>query len=78
MGKVAVEHIFTGTTTGITTYDANLTMLSSLYKQSTGATAQDNYVSLLPTSMVNIADVANATYSYPYVHQWSSNIFWVL
>jgi len=77
MGKVAVEHIFTGTTTGITTYDANLTMLSSLYKQSTGATAQDNYVSLLPSSMVNIADVANTTYSYPYVHQWSSNIFWV-
>jgi hypothetical protein len=77
MGKVAVEHIFTGTTTGITTYDANLTTISSLYKQFTGATAQDNYISLLPSSMVNIADVANATYSYPYVHQWSSNIFWV-
>jgi len=77
MAKVAVEHIFTGSTTGITTYNSDYTMIGSLYKQFTGATAQDNYISLLPTSMVNITDVAGSTYAYPYVHKWSDNIFWV-
>lgn len=76
MGKVAVEHVFNGPTTGITTYDANYTMLGTLYKQYSGATPQDNYVSLLPSSMVNLPEVAFAM-SYPYVHQWSSNIFWI-
>jgi len=77
MAKVAVEHIFTGSTTGITTYNSDYTMIGSLYKQFTGATAQDNYLSLLPSSMVNISDVAGGTYAYPYVHQWSNNIFWI-
>lgn len=76
MGKVAVEHVFTGPTTGITTYDANLTMLGSLFKQYSGATSSDNFISLLPSAMMNLPEVAIAM-AYPQVYQWSSNIFWI-
>ena len=76
MGKVAVEHVFTGPTTGITTYDANYTMLGSLFKQYSGATSSDNFISLLPSAMMNLPEVA-IPMSYPYVYQWSSNIFWI-
>ena len=77
MGKVAVEHIFTGPTTGITSYDSSYTMLSSLMNQYSGATSSDNYVSLKPSSITNILDIANSSYYIPHVYQWSDNIFWI-
>ena len=76
MGKVAVEHVFNGPTTGITSYNVNYTMLGTLLKQYSGLTSQDNYVSLAPTSMVNLPEIAFAM-AYPFVYQWSSNIFWI-
>ena len=33
---------------------------------------------MLPTSMTNITDnTGNVAHAYPYVHQWSENIFWI-
>lgn len=77
MAKVAVEHVFTGPTTGITSYDANYTMLGTLLKQFTGITSQENYVSTLPSSIVNIPEIANTSYYMPFVYKWTENIFWI-
>ena len=77
MGKVALEHVFTGPTTGITTYDANYTMLGNLLYQYSGVTSSDNYVSTVGSSITNILDIANTSYAFPFVYQWSSNIYWI-
>lgn len=77
MGKVAVEHIFNGLTTGITTYDPNYTMLGSLMYQFSGVTSSDNFVSTRSSSITNILDIANTSYAFPHVIQWSDNIFWI-
>lgn len=76
--KVAVEHVFTGATGSLgVTYSSSLTMLSSLYKQYTGANLGDRYVSTLPTATVNHTDVTGTTYYMPHVIRWSDNIDWV-
>lgn len=76
MAKVAVEHIFNGVTTGITTYDPNMTMLGSLFTQYTGASYSENYVTLKPTAMINLPEVGLSS-AYPSVYQWSNNIYWI-
>jgi hypothetical protein len=76
--KVAVEHIFNGQTANLgVTYDSSKTMLSSLMKQFTGTGPSANYVTIAPSGMVNIPEVANTTYSLPHVIQYSENIFWI-
>lgn len=77
MGKVAVEHIFNGPITGITTYDPNYTMIGSLFRQYSGASSSDNYISTVPSSIVNIPEIANTTYFMPHIYRWSDNIFWI-
>lgn len=76
MGKVAVEHIFNGITTGTTTYDPNLTMIGSLLRQYSGTSSSDFYVSAKPSAMINIPEYV-ATAFMPFVYQYSENIYWV-
>lgn len=76
--KVAVEHIFNGETANLgVTYDSTKTMLSSLMRQFTGTGPSDNYVTVAPSAIVNIPEVANTSYSFPHVVQWSNDIFWI-
>ena len=77
MGKVAVEHIFNGITTGTTTYNPNLTMIGSLLRQYSGASSSDFYVSAKPSAMINIPEYGNAASIMPFVYQYSENIYWV-
>jgi hypothetical protein len=77
MGKVAVEHIFTGPTTGSTTYNSNYTMIGSLIKQYSGATLSNCYISPQPSTMINIPEYGNAAAFMPFVYQYSENIYWV-
>jgi len=77
--KVAVEHIFTGTTAPLSgPYDPTKTMISSLMKQYTGPNLSDKYVSTVPSSIVNNSEAGSAgVFMMPHVYQWSDNIFWV-
>lgn len=75
--KVAAEHVFTGTTQAISSYDSTKTLLGTLLNQYTGATSLDKYVSTVPWTMVNQVEAAGGSYFMPHVYQWSSNIFWV-
>lgn len=77
MGKVAVEHVFNGITTGTTTYNPNLTMIGSLLKQYSGASSSDFYVSAKPSALLNIPEYGNAAAILPFVYQYSENIYWV-
>lgn len=76
--KVAVEHQFTGATASLgVTYDSNKTMLGSFFKQYTGATPQDKYVSLVETAIINIPEVTGTSYCFPVAYKWSDNIYWI-
>jgi hypothetical protein len=76
--KAAVEHTFTGPTGSLSgSYDPNITMLGTLMKQFTGSNDEDKYVSTLPSSIVNIPEVAGAGYSIPHVIKRADNIYWV-
>jgi hypothetical protein len=76
--KVAVEHHFTGTTAPTSgTYDSTKTMISSLLRQATGATAEDKFISTKPSAMINIPEVAIGAQTMPHVYKWSSNIYWI-
>ena len=75
--KVAVEHVFTGETQNISSYDSTKTLLGSLMRQYTGSNSDDKYVSTNPSSIVNQVELTGGSYFMPHVVQWSSNIFWV-
>ena len=51
MSYRAVKHIFTGSTTPITSYDATKTNLGTLMVQRTGTAATDKFVGPLPVSI---------------------------
>lgn len=76
--KKAVEHLFTGDTILTTDgYDATKTIIGSLFKQYTGATSADKYVTVPPPTMINMVEVTLSSYFLPHVYQWSSNIYWI-
>ena len=78
--KASAEHHFTGPTQPLTgIYSSNVTGISTLIFQSTGPTELDKYISPRPAAMINFPEVAlsSRTSFMPFVHQWSSNIFWV-
>jgi len=76
--KKAVEHVFTGDTILTTdTYDATKTIIGSLFKQYTGATSADKYVTVPPPTMINMVEVTLSSYFCPHVYQWSPTIFWI-
>lgn len=76
MAKTAVEHTFTGTTSS-GSYDSTVTMIGSLFKQFTGATSADKYISANPPVLINMTEIAGFTFYSPHVVQWSNNIFWI-
>ena len=75
--KTAVEHLFTGTTQSISSYDSTKTLLGSLFRQYTGLNAKDKYVAPVKSAMSNTIEVAGAIYQTPHVYKWSENIYWV-
>jgi hypothetical protein len=76
--KKAVEHVFTGDTILTTDgYDATKTIIGSLFKQYTGATTLDEYVTVPPPTMINMVEVTLSSYFCPHVYQWSPTIFWI-
>lgn len=75
--KVAVEHLFTGSTSGIASYNSSVASIGTLMLQSSGVTAGDNYISTKSSNMVNIPETANTSYFVPHVYKWSDNIYWI-
>jgi len=76
--KKAVEHLFTGDTILTTDgYDATKTIIGSLFKQYTGATSLDKYVTVPPPTMINMPEVTLSSYFLPHVKKWSNNIYWI-
>jgi len=76
--KVAAEHVFTGATQAIESYDSTKTLLGSLLNQYTGATPVDKYISTKLSAQVNNLEIAGGQSLFcPCVFQRSANIFWV-
>jgi hypothetical protein len=75
--KVAAEHVFTGTTQSIASYDSTKTLLGTLLRQYTGATSADKYVSAIKSAQVNNVEIAGTSLFAPFVYQRSSTIFWI-
>lgn len=78
MAKVAVEHVFTGTTELMTnTYDPTKTMIGTLFTQFTGATPNDKYISTQPPVLSNNLEITLQSFFQPHVYKWSNNIYWI-
>ena len=78
--KVAVEHIFTGSTESLTgTYSSEKTMISSLISQVNGVGLENKYISTRPSAMVNIPEVSGSSGNQhiPHAIKWSNNIYWI-
>jgi hypothetical protein len=81
--KVAVEHIFNGPTSVLSndtdeTYDPNVTMLGSLFRQYTGANSIDKYISSDSSVMVNIPETTAGTpFHMPHVVKRTEDIYWI-
>jgi len=76
--KLATEHLFTGATILTTDgYDATKTIIGSLFKQYTGATSLDKYVTVPPPTMINMPEVTLSSYFLPHVYKWSNSIYWI-
>ena len=74
----AVEHIFTGSTTPISTYDSTKTNLGTLMIQKTGTSPEDNFVGPLPTAIARPVEESTAVaMMFPHVLTYSSTIDWV-
>jgi len=74
--KTAVEHTFTGTVSS-GSYDPDVTMVGSLFRQFTGGSSTDKYIGLNPPVLVNMTEVAGFTFYSPHVVKWSGNIYWI-
>lgn len=75
--KVAVEHLFTGATSGVAAYNSAVTTIGTLFQQYSGVSPSDRYVSTKPSAMANILETANSSYYMPHVYKWSENIYWI-
>lgn len=75
--KTAVEHLFTGTTQSISSYDSTKTLLGSLFRQYSGLNAKDKYVGPIKSAISNTIEVSGAVYQNPHVYKWSDNIYWI-
>jgi len=78
MSKKAVEHIFVGNTSPITSYNQNNTNLGELIKQYTGLTSLDRYVGPSRIGIARPMEASTAIVSFfPHVIDISSSISWV-
>ena len=74
--KTAVEHTFTGTVSS-GSYDPDVTMVGSLFRQFTGGSSTDKYIGLNPPILVNMVEVTGFSFYLPHVYKWSDNIYWI-
>ena len=78
MSLRATEHIFTGATTPIASYDSTKTNLGTLMVQKTGLTPQDNFVGPLPVAITRPMEESTAVaMMFPHVITYSSTVDWV-
>ncbi|MBP6858324.1 MAG: hypothetical protein KBC33_00620 [Candidatus Pacebacteria bacterium] len=72
------EHIFTGATTPIASYDSTKTSLGTLMVQKTGLTPQENFVGPLPVAIARPMEESTAVaMMFPHVVPYSSTVDWV-
>lgn len=74
--KTAVEHPFTGPVSS-GSYDPDVTMVGSLFRQFTGPTSNDKYIGVNAPVLVNMTEVAGFTFYSPHVVKWSQNVYWI-
>ena len=78
MAKRAVEHMFTGSTTPLTSYDSSLTNLGSLIVQKTGGTAVEKFAGPIPVSVARPMEASTAiACQYPHVLEFAPDEHWV-
>jgi len=76
--RVASEHVFTGTTASISSYDSTKTLLGSLIQQRSGATSLDNFAGPMPIAVARPMEQSTTIASaFPSVIAWSSDKHWV-
>ncbi|MCX6703562.1 MAG: hypothetical protein NTV02_02660 [Candidatus Zambryskibacteria bacterium] len=78
MSLRAVEHIFTGATTPIASYDSTKTNLGTLMIQKSGVNPEDNFVGPLPVAIARPMEESTAVaMMFPHAITYSSTIDWV-
>ncbi len=78
MSLRAVEHIFTGETTPIASYDSTKTNLGTLMIQKSGTNPEDNWVGPLPVAIARpLEESTPVAMMYPHVITYSPTIDWV-
>jgi hypothetical protein len=78
MALRAVEHIFNGDTTPISSYDSTKTNLGTLMIQKSGVNPEDNFVGPLPVAIARPVEESTAVAAmFPHVITYSSTIDWV-
>ena len=78
MSLRATEHIFTGATTPIASYDSTKTNLGTLMVQKSGLAPQDDFVGPLPVAVTRPMEESTAApMMFPHVITYSSTIDWV-
>ncbi len=78
MALRAVEHIFTGATTPIASYDSTKTNLGTLMIQKSGPNPQDNFVGPLPVAVARpVEESTGVAMVFPHAITYSSTIDWI-
>jgi hypothetical protein len=78
MAKVAVEHIFTGQTNSISSYDYTKTNIGSLIKQLSGVSSVDNFIGPMPIGLARPMEASTAIPGiFPHVVSYNNNLDWV-
>ncbi len=79
MSLRAVEHVFTGATTPIASYDSTKTNLGTLMIQKSGVNPADNFVGPLPVAVARPWEESTGAFTamYPHAITFSSTIDWV-
>ena len=78
MALRAVEHIFNGATTPISSYDSTRTNLGTLMIQKSGVNPADNYVGPLPVAIARPMEESTAVAMvYPHAISFNSTIDWI-
>ena len=78
MSLRATEHVFTGVTTPVDSYDSTKTNLGTLMVQKTGLSPEDNFVGPLPVAIARpMEDSTAVAMMFPHVITYDSTIDWV-
>jgi hypothetical protein len=78
MALRAVEHIFNGATTPISSYDPTRTNLGTLMIQKSGVNPEDNFVGPLPVAIARpVEESTPVPMVYPHAITYSATIDWV-